>query len=114
MKQTSSALTFLMAQYRAIFKRAYIKGIAAAVLMTAGLAAGQAQAANDLSSGWNSGDALVTSTADDIFKVSTESPVGGITINAGHKFTTSGSSLSTKDMTQRQSHDSERRHPVSR
>ena len=45
MKQTSSALTFLMAQYRAIFKRAYIKGIASAVLLTAGLAAGQAQAA---------------------------------------------------------------------
>ena len=44
MKQTSSALTFLMAQYRAIFKRAYIKGIATAVLLTAGLAAGQAQA----------------------------------------------------------------------
>ena len=46
MKQTSSALTFLMAQYRAIFKRAYIKGIASAVLLTAGLAAGQAQAAD--------------------------------------------------------------------
>ena len=46
MKQTSSALTFLMAQYRAIFKRAYIKGIASAVLLTAGLAAGQAQATN--------------------------------------------------------------------
>ena len=45
MKQTSSALTFLMAQYRAIFKRAYVKGIATAVLLTAGLAAGQAQAA---------------------------------------------------------------------
>ena len=46
MKQTSSALTFLLAQYRAIFKRAYIKGIASAVILTAGLAAGQAQAAN--------------------------------------------------------------------
>ena len=34
-----------MAQYRAIFKRAYIKGIASAILLTAGLAAGQAQAA---------------------------------------------------------------------
>ena len=45
MKQTSSALTFLMAQYRAIFKRAYVKGIATAVLLTAGLATGQAQAA---------------------------------------------------------------------
>ena len=50
MKQTSSALTFLMAQYRAIFKRAYVKGIATAVLLTAGLAAGQAQAAGDQSS----------------------------------------------------------------
>ena len=99
MKQTSAALTFLLAQYRAIFKRAYIKGIASAVLLTAGLAAGQAQAANDLSSGWNSGDALVTSTADDTFKVSAERTVGGITINAGHKLTTSGSILSTKDMT---------------
>ena len=44
MKQTSAALTFLLAQYRAIFKRAYIKGLASAVLLTAGLAAGQAQA----------------------------------------------------------------------
>ena len=44
MKQTSSALTFLLAQYRAIFKRAYVKGIASAVILTAGLAAGQAQA----------------------------------------------------------------------
>ncbi len=50
MKQTSSALTFLMAQYRAIFKRAYIKGIATAILLTAGLAAGQAQAATAYSS----------------------------------------------------------------
>ena len=50
MKQTSSALTFLMAQYRAIFKRAYIKGIASAVLLTAGLAAGQAQAATNYNS----------------------------------------------------------------
>ncbi len=45
MKQTSSALTFLLAQYRAIFKHAYIKGLAPAVLLTAGLAAaGSAQA----------------------------------------------------------------------
>ena len=46
MKQTSSAITFLMAQYRAIFKHAYVKGLAAAVILTAGLAAGQAQAAD--------------------------------------------------------------------
>ena len=45
MKQTNNAIKFLMAQYRAIFKNAYFKGIASAVLLTAGLAvAGGAQA----------------------------------------------------------------------
>ena len=48
MKQTNNAIKFLMAQYRAIFKNAYFKGIASAVLLTAGLAAGQAQAADTL------------------------------------------------------------------
>lgn len=46
MKQTNNAIKFLMAQYRAIFKNAYFKGIASAVLLTAGLAAaGSAKAA---------------------------------------------------------------------
>ena len=100
MKQTSSALTFLMAQYRAIFKRAYVKGIAAAVLLTAGLAAGAAQAdPNDLHEGWQSGDAIETKTADDTFKVTQQTIVNGITINDGHKLTTSGSIISTADMT---------------
>ena len=44
MKISNNALNFLLAQYRAIFKRAYIKGLASAVILTAGLAAGQAQA----------------------------------------------------------------------
>ena len=45
MKQTNNAIKFLMAQYRAIFNNAYLKGIASAVLLTAGLAvAGNAQA----------------------------------------------------------------------
>ena len=44
MKQTNNALKYLLAQYRAIFKNAYFKGIVPAVLLTAGLAAGQAQA----------------------------------------------------------------------
>ena len=50
MKQTNNAIKFLMAQYRAIFKSAYFKGLATAVVVTAGLAATQAQAvdANDL------------------------------------------------------------------
>ena len=45
MKQTNNAIKFLMAQYRAIFKNAYFKGLTSAVLLTAGMAvAGQAQA----------------------------------------------------------------------
>ena len=44
MKLSNNALNFLLAQYRAIFKRAYVKGLASAVMLTAGLAAGQAQA----------------------------------------------------------------------
>ena len=45
MKQTNNAIKFLMAQYRAIFKNAYFKGMATALVLTAGLAAGAAQAA---------------------------------------------------------------------
>ena len=78
MKQTSSALTFLMAQYRAIFKRAYVKGIATAVLLTAGLAAGAAQAAGDQSSqfasggeaGWKAPTAVVILDSGDSVNVS--------------------------------------------
>ena len=47
MKISNNALNFLLAQYRAIFKRAF----ASAVILTAGLAMGQAQAA--------SGDAIL-------------------------------------------------------
>ena len=67
MKISNNALNFLLAQYRAIFKRAYIKGLASAVILTAGLAAGQAQAVstedpfwtttND--STWDSGSSYV-------------------------------------------------------
>ena len=46
MKQTNNAIKFLMAQYRAIFQNAYFKGLATAAVVTMGLAAGQAQAAN--------------------------------------------------------------------
>ena len=44
MKQTNNAIKFLMAQYRAIFKNAYFKGLATAAVVTMGLAAGAAQA----------------------------------------------------------------------
>ena len=46
MKQTNNALKYLLAQYRAIFKNAYFKGLVSATVLTAGLAAvGTAQAA---------------------------------------------------------------------
>ena len=48
MKQTNNAIKFLMAQYRAIFKNAYFKGIASAVLLTAGLAAASGAQAGSL------------------------------------------------------------------
>ena len=46
MRNSNHAIKFLLAQYRAIFKRAYIAGLAPAIMLTAALAAGQAQAAN--------------------------------------------------------------------
>ena len=58
MKVSNNALNFLLAQYRAIFKRAYVKGLASAVLLTATLAAGQAQAANTLNN--DSGSVLAS------------------------------------------------------
>ena len=92
MKQTSSALTFLMAQYRAIFKRAYVKGIATAVLLTAGLAAGAAQAteysdqiasaiadAKDIT--LNNGDTLTFKNGEVGYQVA--GYVDDLTINAG-------------------------------
>ncbi|HIV55022.1 MAG TPA: autotransporter domain-containing protein [Candidatus Anaerobiospirillum stercoravium] len=51
MKLSNNALNFLLAQYRAIFKRAYAKGIAPAIMLTAALAMGQAQAADITTSG---------------------------------------------------------------
>ena len=52
-----------MAQYRAIFQNAYFKGLATAAVVTMGLAAGQAQAANDVTDQdtWN---ALVASETE--------------------------------------------------
>ena len=53
MKQTNNAIKFLMAQYRAIFKNAYFKGLTSAVLLTAGLTvAGGAQADNLDDASW--------------------------------------------------------------
>ena len=97
MTLSNNAIKFLQAQYRAIFKRAYVKGLATAVLLTAGLAT-SAQA-DELSTNWESGADLITSSADDTFKVDSETTVGSITIQSGHSLTTSGSIISNGDMT---------------
>ena len=76
MKVSNNALNFLLAQYRAIFKRAYVKGLASAVMLTAALAAGQAQAATSVT------DSSIANT------LAKEDP---ITIGNGDTFTISGS-----------------------
>lgn len=54
MKQTNNAIKFLMAQYRAVFKSAYVSGITTAVALTSFLAAAQANAATTLEvAGWD-------------------------------------------------------------
>ena len=100
-KVSNNALNFLLAQYRAIFKRAYVKGLASAVLLTAGLAAGQAQAYTDLTQGtagyWDqvsdaqdltvSGEKTFTSSTLDTTKVYDD-----ITITNGGTLKNSGTS----------------------
>ena len=44
MKQTNGAVTLLLSAFKSIYRNAYVKGIASAVVLTAGLTAGQAGA----------------------------------------------------------------------
>ena len=81
MKQTSNAIKFLLAQYRSIFKNAYFKGLATAVVVTAGLAAGAAQAANPSNAFWFTG------------KNVQPDPVNPSTFNKGQSFGQSNSGL---------------------
>ena len=70
MKQTNNAIKFLMAQYRAIFKNAYFKGLTSAVLLTAGLAAGSAQAATVGLTEWQAAtDGSYTVASGDNFEI---------------------------------------------
>ena len=67
MRNSNHAIKFLLAQYRAIFKRAYIAGLAPAIMLTAALAAGSAQAAN-----------ITTSTAKfDDWKIENDITISG-------------------------------------
>ena len=82
MKVSNNALNFLLAQYRAIFKHAYIKGLAPAVMLTAALAAGQAQAAaiTDSSNADLSGTTAVTIDGSST-PLTISGATGGTTIN---------------------------------
>ena len=67
MKLSNNAIKFLMSHYRAIYKNAWVKGLATAALLTAGLTAGQAANAatplSDLSK--PTGDITITGGKDD-------------------------------------------------
>ena len=86
MKLSNNALNFLLAQYRAIFKRAYAKGLAPAIMLTAALAAGSAQAANITTStasfdDWTIGnDITISGSVSGDFSNKT---VNSLTIGAG-------------------------------
>ena len=71
-----------MAQYRAIFQNAYFKGLATAAVLTAGLAAGQAQAAALDNSGLAGLKELIT--------IDGASGSDGTTNNTWEKLTVSG------------------------
>ena len=64
-KLSHHALSFLLAQYRAIFKRAYIKGLASAVLLTASI--GTAAAAEPASNTVTDLSALNAMAGDTIY-----------------------------------------------
>ena len=75
MKQTNGALTFLLKAYRSLFKSAYLKGLASAVILTAGLGAGATQA-------------LAVPFADNATEGATTDVVvsGSVTINSKEEF----------------------------
>ena len=95
MTLSNNAIKFLQAQYRAIFKRAYVKGLATAVLLTAGLAAGQAQAVNnplvDNESGAFTSLDVVYDQDGDYTYSGGEAWANSVTISNGANVTISGS-----------------------
>ena len=98
MKLSNNALNFLLAQYRAIFKRAYVKGLASAVLLTAGLAAGQAQAIEITSGGdsWANADSITVSQDSNYKVTSTDRYFDKINITSGTLTFDSGAGLLLK------------------
>ena len=108
MKQTNNAIKFLMAQYRAIFKNAYFKGLTSAVLLTAGLAAGAAQAAaptwgdaNDTTVDVSITDTQTESSGKDVFANDlTITGTGDLTLSgAGSRIVVNGNMVLEKGAT---------------
>ena len=72
MKQTNNAIKFLMAQYRAIYQSAYLKGLTSAIIVTASLAAPQAQAATTTNLDQaTSGGTITISQDSDVLELTT-------------------------------------------
>ena len=95
MKQTNNALKYLLAQYRAIFKHAYVKGLVSAVVVTAGFAAAtQANAATLSGADWTAAtsDTLVVGSGDffDFTALGSFATDKGLTLSAQDTATESG------------------------
>ena len=84
MKQTNNAIKFLMAQYRAIFQNAYFKGLATAAVVTMGLAAGQAQAADVTETNW-----VTLEGADNVIENAETLKLSGSSLETAKEFTLS-------------------------
>ena len=72
MKQTNNAIKFLVAQYRAIYQSAYLKGVASAIIVTASLAATQAQAVTSNFDGATSGGTISISADSDVLEITSD------------------------------------------
>ena len=81
MKQSQNAITFLKAQYSAIYGRAYVKGLASVMVLSSAVAATYAQAADITSTGetWDKATGFNFNTED--YKDQQPSMVNGDTYN---------------------------------
>lgn len=97
MKQTKNALSMLLNAYRAIFKSAYFKGMASAVILTAGLAAGAANAAILSGSMSVSGDITINGAeSGSVGEYQYVQVASGSTLDlSGHNFTITSGAATT-------------------
>lgn len=102
MKQTNNAIKFLLAQYRAIFKHAYLKGLASAVMLTTALAAGStanAAISSDFGNGYDSlPDVTITENSNTISSDTTKY-AKDVTLSENSSLSVSGSLINTGILT---------------